>query len=974
MGIKQGCRPREEVLKGDLDDAIFAADFGDVILGKGPKVYRDAKAFFENTHPAKQLQRVTQSVFGRLADPKEPGTTIRLSTGFGGGKTHTLLALWHLGKHVADASTGIDLLPAAGRPASVRVVAVDGSKAGNVFARHGRHEVRSLWGEIAFALGDEKAWRDLGDVDDPEKQPDEVLLERLIPPGPVLFLLDELVVYMATLSERGQGNLLAFMGKLASVASKRPQTVVVVTDPADQRSFARESAAIGTKLTSAALKLDDLFGRKVSDFDPIGDETPQVIVRRLFDRVTAAAAQKTSATYHALYLRIAKEHAGLVPTDALTPEYARRIVDCYPFHPRLIETAQNRLGALQEFNKSRGTLRLFARILRTIWEDEETDPDLITAGDLDWSSPRIQADLLQRLNRDSFKAAVSADVEKHARELDGGKQRGVHVRAASALLLESIPMQSNSGLEPAEVTLAIVRPDEAGDEPSEALERLAGVCWHTYPIPGGRGLQFRYEPNVIKQIEQRRAQIPLEDARSRLLAEVFEYFSGPLFKPVPWPSAARAVKELPDLQLVLCETEALARSVCAYSDDSDPKAPLPRKFQNAVLAITASSSPLNTAVERAQRLLACESIDKEHKSGDSAKIVREQISRIRPELLKQFRLQAYRAFDRVVLPGGVAYSIDESFQGPEEKLLAKPQGQEGLKRFLEEKGLIYRSTDALDPPRFLREVLPGTTPIPDKPGVYTTKAVLDRFLGTPKLRLVPDASIVRQTLTKTVEQAKAVVRFADGRAFDGHGCVEGPEGRRQRTQSSLPTIPLDDNVYVTTPDNTFGVQWVKEDPVKYGGSDGGPDTPPPPPKEPEGPATVTTWDAAVELSGSRPLQRLDLIARTPAAAGALAALAQPVGSDRLSLTVDVNGEFKDGGRARLLLEGMKPHHPIKPLPTAQTLFTSLRDDAEFEVTLALEFGTPGRSEMQATLERLRNDAPDGVTLRAIFGPPASKGS
>jgi predicted AAA+ superfamily ATPase len=89
MGVLAGCKPRDEVLKGDLDDAIFAADFGDLRSGRAPKVYGDPATFFHNTHPAKQLGKIVLAVFERLAAKKEGGTTVRLSTGFGGGKTHT---------------------------------------------------------------------------------------------------------------------------------------------------------------------------------------------------------------------------------------------------------------------------------------------------------------------------------------------------------------------------------------------------------------------------------------------------------------------------------------------------------------------------------------------------------------------------------------------------------------------------------------------------------------------------------------------------------------------------------------------------------------------------------------------------------------------------------------------------------------------------------------------------------------------
>ena len=275
LAVLNSCTLRKEVLKGDLDDAIFAADFGDLIAGKAPAVYGKAEIFFQNTHPAKQLCKVVEAVFNRLANQKEPGAAIRLSTGFGGGKTHTLMALWHLAQNIIDSSMGTDLLPAAGRPKKVAVVAVDCGKAGvPEFAKHGALKVHSLWGEIFYRLGGEKAVKALGKADDPEASPSETQITAAFPAGPVLVLLDELVIYMAALSERGQGNLLAFLGKLASVVGKRPQTVLVVTDPAAQAVYAGYAAKLADAMPAAAAKLDDVFDRKVSDFDPIGDESP----------------------------------------------------------------------------------------------------------------------------------------------------------------------------------------------------------------------------------------------------------------------------------------------------------------------------------------------------------------------------------------------------------------------------------------------------------------------------------------------------------------------------------------------------------------------------------------------------------------------------------------------------------------------------------------------------------------------------
>lgn len=965
MGVLTGCKPRKEVLKGDLDDAIFAADFGDLIEDKAPAVYGKAAAFFQNTHPAQPLRKLIEAVFGRLANSKEPGAAIRLSTGFGGGKTHTLMALWHLGKNIGDHTLGTDLLPAAGRPKAVTVAAVDGSKAGvPVFARHGKTEIGSLWGELAYWLGGENAARTLGKNDDPESQPDAGSLEKLFPPGPVLILLDELVVYMATLSDRGQGNVLALVTKLAAVASKRPQTVLVVTDPGAQAAFASQSERLRQGLVPIETKLDEVFGRKMSDFDPIGDESAEVIIRRLFERVDSGAAQAASATYHSLYDRVAREKPNLLTPSAAGAPYAKSIVRSYPFHPRLLDTAKDRLGALQEFNKSRGTLRLFARILRSIWESKQ-DLDLITAGDVEWSSDRIQADLLQRLNRDNFKPAVSADIDKHATELDGGK-RGIHVRVASALLLESLPMHSSSGLDAADLTLAVLRPDEAGPEPTEALDRLVGVCWHTYPMAGGRGYQFRYEPNIIKQIEERMGQVPGEDARSRVVAEAQGYFAGPIFKLAPWPESARQVPETAELQLALCEDEKTARSVCDNIDDSNPGAPLPRRFQNSILAITATQAGLNSAIERARRLLAAERIESENRTGDQSKLVREQLQKIKPELQRQFRIQTCRTFDRVVLPGGRGFQLEERYQVSDEQMLQRAMGQKCLKDFLDDKKLIFQPGDALDVDKFL-SILPGATPSLEFPEAWNAKAIHERFLGASGLRLVPDGGVVRQTLLRALAASRVAIRLTDGRAYEAKGCVEGPTGHRRRIPGTLTTFPLDDSVLVAPIGSATAASWLRTDSVEK--SEAAEARPVPVPPDAGQRIRAMNWQDVTKFAAERPLLTLQLKAETPAAAASLSALAQPLGADALSLSVTVSGSARDGGNISFAGNDLKPTHPVKPLAVAQTLHNALIEGSTYEAVLTLGFGLAGRTGLEGQLRKLAEEAPDGISPEAEFDRP-----
>lgn len=968
MGILTSCTPRADVLSGDLKDAIFAADFGDVIADHAgtPDVYRDPGLFFRNTHPARDLTRIVREVFAALGRAGEPGLALRLSTGFGGGKTHTLLTLWHLARGAADPNLGAELLPPTGRPAKVHVAAVDGAKAGHpVFAQHGGVVVHSLAGELAYQFGGAAAVKTLGAADDVTAQPTEAALEAILPDGPVLILLDELVMYLSGLDEQGRKNTINVVGKLVSIAAHRPQTVVVVTDPGSQPSYAGESADLG-RVLAAARALDELLGRKTSDFDPIGSESAKVIARRLFDRVDLAAAKTAAETYRDLYARVTEEHPGALPASAQTEEYAKRIQESYPFHPRLLDTAKDRLGALAEFQRSRGVLRLFARIVRDLWERKE-DVDLITAGEVDFSSTRIKSDLLQRLNKEQFEAAVSADVVTHATELDAG-QRGAHTRVASALMVESLPGTSNAGLTPDDLTLAVLRPEDAGQEPVEALDRLVGTCWHTYPMDGGAGYQFRVEPNVRKQIEERRNRVPLADAESRLRTEAQQYFHGAGFRARNWPDHANEVPDVAQFQLALCASLDVARSVASYADDRDPAAPIKRRFINAVVAVAPTEESLRGAVYRAQSLIAAEELEREYRTGEAGALIREQLKRIKPELEKQFRVQARRAFDRVVLADGSSYAVDESFQGGDDQILQAPRGQEVLRRFLEDKELIYGGNDALDPKLLVQRYLKGAVPVSGETDVWTAAAVHERLLSAPGLRLIPDEELTRRTVQRGVVEGQLAVKLADGRAYDREGSVEGSPGARSRIlKERLTGLALSDQNQIALPSAPTVATWFAVDtPQGTGGGSG--DTPPPPPPTAAREFVTSDLTKAIEAAGGRPLQRLVLKSHSTAGARLLSQLAQPFGATNLSLTVSVAGEAKGGGTMGLNIEGVKPSHPAKPLDMATTIANSLVSQDSFEATLSLEF----EAGLLFAGERLKALAEAGGDLVATctFGPSA----
>jgi predicted AAA+ superfamily ATPase len=240
------------------------------------------------------------------------------------------MTLWHLAKAINDPTKGTDVLQPAGRPSSVRVIGIDAEGAGYpVFARHGEQEARSLAAELAFQFGGASALNALGPTNAAAASPDAAMVEGLLPSEPLLILLDELVLYMDKLTDQEVGNLIGFLRTFMTAIVGRKQAVLVITDPKDQPANAQNAA----RIMQLARTLEQQAGRQATVIEPIGNETAQVILRRLFDAVDVDAASKASADYFALYHRVAEDHPNLIPPSARTKDYAERVRVCYPLHP-----------------------------------------------------------------------------------------------------------------------------------------------------------------------------------------------------------------------------------------------------------------------------------------------------------------------------------------------------------------------------------------------------------------------------------------------------------------------------------------------------------------------------------------------------------------------------------------------------------------------------------------------------------------
>ena len=199
--------PHQDVASGHYQQAEFAADLWQVHLGEGTDEYRNPVEFFRRTYLTESLKRMLVGAVRRLAG-RGGDPVVQLQTNFGGGKTHAMLALYHLFSGIAPTELmGIDAVLAEAEarslPTARRVVLV-GNKIspGNPSTKPDGTVVRTLWGELAWQLGGKKAFARIRADDEKATSPGDVLRELFNEYGPSLILIDEWVAYAASSTTR----------------------------------------------------------------------------------------------------------------------------------------------------------------------------------------------------------------------------------------------------------------------------------------------------------------------------------------------------------------------------------------------------------------------------------------------------------------------------------------------------------------------------------------------------------------------------------------------------------------------------------------------------------------------------------------------------------------------------------------------------------------------------------------------------
>jgi len=628
--------PHEDVASGHYQQAEFAADLWQVHLGEGTDEYRDPVEFFRRTYLTESLKGMlvgaVRRVSGQGGDP-----VVQLQTNFGGGKTHSMLALYHLFSGIAPGDlTGVDdvmkLAKATTLPAPRRVVLV-GNKIspGNPSTKPDGTVVRTLWGELAWQLGGKTAFARVAADDEKATSPGDVLRELFKEYGPCLILIDEWVAYARQLHDQsdlpagGFETQFTFAQVLTESAKLVDNCLLVISLPASDTAGSPHTQAddveVGGQRGREALdRLRNVVGRVESSWRPASaEEGFEIVRRRLFEPLADPDQFKDRDVVARSFADLYRTQHQEFPPECRDTDYEKRIKAAYPIHPEIFDRLYNDWSTLVKFQRTRGVLRLMAAVIHSLWEKGDRNP-LILPANISIDDPRVQFELTRYLS-DNWVPVIEKDVDGPSSlplRLDGevtnlGKFAACR-RVARTIYLGSAPTATaaNRGLEDRRVKLGCVMPGESPAIFGDALRRLAGAA--TYLYQDGSRYWYSTQPTVTKLAEDRAEQLKRDpDAvvkeLDRRLREDLRH-TGDFSRIHPMPQSGQDVSDDLDARLVVLSVDH------AYSKDSESGAEsvakaifesrgnTPRLYRNAIVFLAADKTRLQDLDESVRRYLA----------------------------------------------------------------------------------------------------------------------------------------------------------------------------------------------------------------------------------------------------------------------------------------------------------------------------------------------------------------------------------
>ena len=626
--------PHPDVLEGTFQQSEFAADITAVRNGQATREYQEAPAFFQRTFITEGMRLLLIQVAQRL-NRRGGEPVIQLQTAFGGGKTHTILAVYHLctKKCPLDDLPGIPtLIEKAGLMdiPQTRVAVIDGNAhAPGQPWKHGKQTIRTLWGELGWQLGGEEGFAMVKEADltgtSPGKEQLKLLLEAY---APCAILVDELVAYIRQFPDSQHlsgGNFdsnLSFIQALTEATKLVPDAILLASLP-------ESDVEAGSQRGITALRaLEKTFGRVQALWKPVAtEEAFEIVRRRLFEPV------KNEVTREAVCRAFADTYVAegpKMPGETQETRYFDRLIQAYPIHPEVFDRLYEDWTTIDGFQRTRGVLKLMAKVIYRLWQDNNKDL-MILPGSIPLYDGGSRNELTYYLPA-GWDPVIEKDIDgdrAETTELENKEPRfgalNAARRVARTIFLGSAPSSIINksgvrGLDRARVVLGCLQPGQTSATYVDALGRLADRL-HYLNSSGDKTQDttrywFDTRANLRREMEDRKKRFDDKNEVRGKMSEVVKKLAGGIaffdgvhiFTPhsdVPDDSLLRLVFLSPEYWFSREETRISFDAVIDYVRNNGAK---PRYKGNRLVFIAPDHASLSRFRDCARTVLAWQSI------------------------------------------------------------------------------------------------------------------------------------------------------------------------------------------------------------------------------------------------------------------------------------------------------------------------------------------------------------------------------
>lgn len=651
-------KPHPDVASGRYNNAEFAADLYSVAVQQNAaKEYQDPVEFFRRTYLTDGLKELLRRAMDRISGSESANPVINLQTTFGGGKTHSMLAVWHLfsGRALHEFPQAVqDLLvgqhtDVLSRP--VRKAALVGNEIppGTASRKPDGTVVHTLWGELAWQLGGTEGYAIVADADQTGTNPGNLLRELFTTFGPVVVLIDEWVAYARQLPDgyddkdpharRIAAGLFetqfTFAQALTLAAENVPGTLLLVSVPASEgkrpatgegseadAAKASDLEVGGQRGRDALERLDNVIRRVAYQWTPATrDESYEIVRRRLFVEPDAKALSSIAAAARR-FTDYYRHHQKEFPTGIGEPEYESRIKAAYPIHPELLDRLYSDWSTLEKFQRTRGVLRFMSHVIHQLYQREDPSP-LIMAGSVPLDAQPVRSEIVQYVGN-AWDAIIQSEIDGEdavARTVDAErpvlKDRSLALRTARAIFVEATPTLDAAlkGKDRKSITLGVAMPGDVLGNIGSALDGLHEKSSHYYTDDGR--YWYDTQPSLNRLAAERATRFSSRAVHGEVATRLKRVFKGStdVIAEVLHPESSSDIEEADYLRLVVVPPQYTHNGKDKDSTASKwvhdllrLRGNAPRSNVNTIVAVAADEKQWGTLESAVRSYLAWSSI------------------------------------------------------------------------------------------------------------------------------------------------------------------------------------------------------------------------------------------------------------------------------------------------------------------------------------------------------------------------------